>query len=50
MDLLKRLEKDGDMSEDEQKAHSSDVQSATDSVVAEIDDVLKQKSEEIMQV
>jgi len=50
MDQLKRMEKDGDMSEDEQKAHSDDVQSATDDVISEIDSLLEKKSEEIMQV
>jgi len=50
MDALKKAEKDGDMGEDEQKAHSADVQKATDTVIAEIDEVLKTKSEEIMQV
>ena len=50
MDTLKRLEKDGEMSEDEQKAHEKDVQSATDELVKTIDDALSQKSDEIMQV
>jgi len=50
MDFLKKAEKDGDMSEDEQKAHSDDVQKATDSVIAKIDAALEDKSAEIMQV
>jgi ribosome recycling factor len=50
MDKLKKLEKDGDMSEDEQKAHEMDVQKATDEVIKTIDDTFKSKSEEIMQV
>ncbi len=50
MDFLKKAEKDGDMSEDEQKAHSDDVQAATDSVIANIDTALEEKSAEIMQV
>lgn len=50
MDSLKRLEKDGSMGEDEQKSHSADVQKATDDVISRIDDVLSQKTEEIMQV
>jgi len=50
MDALKKAEKDGDMSEDEQKAHSGDVQKATDDVVAEIEKALGVKTEEIMQV
>ena len=50
MDTLKKLEKDKEISEDEQKAHESDVQKATDDVIAEIDKILGTKSEEIMQV
>ncbi len=50
MNTLKRLEKDGEMSENEQKAHEKDVQAATDDLVKKIDDALSQKSEEIMQV
>ena len=50
MDTLKKLEKNGDMSEDEQKAHEGDVQKATDTVIKEIDDSLETKSTEIMQV
>ncbi|WP_409433665.1 ribosome recycling factor [Litorimonas sp. RW-G-Af-16] len=50
MDALKKAEKDGDMSEDEQKAHSSDVQKATDDLMNQIDAALEQKSAEIMQV
>lgn len=49
MDALKKFEKDG-MGEDEAKAHAEDVQKATDAVIAIIDDALKVKSEEIMQV
>jgi len=50
MDTLKKLEKDGDMSEDEQKAHEGDVQKATDDIIKEIDTTLETKSAEIMQV
>jgi ribosome recycling factor len=50
MDSLKKLEKASDISEDEQKAHSDDVQKATNDVIAEIDRILGTKSEEIMQV
>lgn len=50
MDLLKRLEKSGDMSEDEQRAHSDDVQAATDAVIKSIDESLEKKTAEIMQV
>ena len=50
MDKLKRMEKDGDMSEDEQKAHADDVQVETDTVIESIDAALSAKTEEIMQV
>ncbi len=50
MDTVKRLEKDGDMGEDELKAHEGDIQKATDDVIAEIDNALETKSAEIMQV
>jgi ribosome recycling factor len=50
MDLLKRLEKAGQMSEDQVKARSNDVQKATDKHIAMVDDLLKHKAEEIMQV
>lgn len=50
MDTLKKAEKDGDMGEDEQKAHSLDVQKATDDIIAEIEKALGVKTEEIMQV
>jgi ribosome recycling factor len=47
---VRRLEKDGDMGEDEQKSHEKDVQAATDDVIKNIDDTLSQKTDEIMQV
>ena len=50
MNMLKRLEKDGDMGENEQKAHEKDVQTATDELVKKIDDALAHKTAEIMQV
>lgn len=50
MDLLKRLEKDHAISEDEHKAHADDVQKATDATIKKIDDALAAKEEEIMQV
>lgn len=49
-DVLKRLEKAGELSEDEVKGRSNDVQKITDKHIAAIDDLLKHKSEEIMQV
>jgi len=50
MDQLKRMEKSGDLSEDQVKGRSGDVQKATDKHISMIDDALKHKSEEIMQV
>jgi ribosome recycling factor len=50
MDLLKRLEKAHELSEDQVKGRSNDVQKITDKHVQLIDDALKHKSEEIMQV
>tara|TARA_R110000868_G_scaffold95751_2_gene263232 strand:- start:11493 stop:12059 length:567 start_codon:yes stop_codon:yes gene_type:complete len=50
MDGLKKLEKDGVLSEDEQKSFSDDVQKLTDEAIKRIDDALKAKQEEIMQV
>ncbi len=50
MDLLKKLEKDGDLAQDESRKLSDQVQAATDSAVGEIDKVLAVKEQEIMQV
>ena len=50
MDELKKLEKDGDINEDEHKTRSALVQKLTDRMVSSIDDLLKAKEEEIMQV
>jgi ribosome recycling factor len=50
MDVLKKLEKDGDMAQDESRKQADAVQAATDDAVKEIDAVLAQKEQEIMQV
>jgi ribosome recycling factor len=50
MDLLKKLEKDGDMSEDEVARQSELVQKATDTTIGEIDGALASKEKEILQV
>jgi ribosome recycling factor len=50
MDELKRLEKDGHMSQDDHKAGSEKVQKLTDKIIAEIDAALSHKEAEIMQV
>lgn len=50
MDALKKMEKDGDISEDEHRSLSDEVQKLTDSYVGKVDDALKNKEAEIMQV
>ena len=50
LDHLKKDEKDGHMSEDEQKKVSDQVQKLTDATIAEIDQLLAVKEGEITQV
>ena len=50
LDLLKKLEKDGKMSEDDSARQSDLVQKATDQTIVEIDQALSAKEKEIMQV
>ena len=50
MDLLKRLDKDGDMSEDDHHKNSAKVQELTDKLIKEIDQTLATKEAEIKQV
>lgn len=50
METLKRDEKAGDISEDEQKRSEKDVQDATNACIKQIDDTLESKTAEIMQV
>lgn len=50
MDLLKKLEKDGDIGQDDSRKHGEQVQQATDAAITEIDGVLAVKEQEIMQV
>lgn len=50
MDVLKKAEKDGDMSQDDARVQSDLVQKATDAAVAEIDTIVAAKEQEIMQV
>jgi len=49
-DELKKLEKEKKMSEDEAKKFHDEVQKITDSYIAKVDDVLKLKEKEIMEV
>lgn len=49
-DELKKLEKDGQITEDEHRSFSDDVQKETDNHVKEIDNITKEKEKEIMEV
>ncbi len=50
MDMLKRMEREGDLSQDEQHLWSEEVQELTDRFVKEIDNAVTVKESEIMQV
>lgn len=50
MDALKKAEKDGEISEDRQRSLADEVQKLTDAYVKRVDDALKAKEAEIMQV
>jgi ribosome recycling factor len=50
LDLLKKLEKDHAISEDDSKRHAEQVQKATDQFVAEVEQLVAAKEKEIMQV
>ncbi|MFZ2029694.1 MAG: ribosome recycling factor [Vitreimonas sp.] len=50
MDHLKKLEKEHAISEDDHKRHGAEVQKTTDDHIKKIDDSLRHKDEEIMQV
>ncbi len=50
MELLKRLEKDHEIGQDEHRGKSDAVQKLTDQMVAEIDTMLATKEKEILQV
>ena len=47
---LKRMERDGDLSEDDHRLWGDEVQSVTDEHIAKIDEMLETKQTEIMQV
>lgn len=49
-DSLKKMEKDGDISEDEHRRFESNVQELTDKYIEEIDDILAKKEKDIMEV
>lgn len=50
METLKKMEKDGDISEDEQRLYADEVQALTDKHVKIVDELLVQKDAEILQV
>lgn len=50
MDTLKKLEKDGEISQDDHHLWSEEIQELTDSMIARIDEALETKDGEIMQV
>jgi ribosome recycling factor len=50
IDLSKKLEKDGDISQDDARVQSERVQKITDDTIAQIDSLLADKQAEIMQV
>jgi len=50
MDILKKLEKDHKISQDDHKRQDTDVQKATDQAITEIDQILAAKEKEIMTV
>ncbi len=49
-DLCKKLKKDSEMTEDEQKASEKSVQDMTDKFIKEVDEVVAKKSKEIMSI
>ena len=49
-DDLKKLEKSGDITEDELRGYSDDIQKLTDEYIAKIDSMTKDKEKEILEV
>jgi len=50
MEMLKRMEKEGEMSEDEHRLWAEEIQELTDKYVKAVDEALAHKEAEIMQV
>ena len=46
-ELLKKLEKDGEVSQDDHKKGNADIQALTDKIIAEMDELLATKDQEI---
>lgn len=49
-DAFKKLQKDGELTEDELKRNTEQVQKSTDSYIAQVDKVVQEKEKEIMEV
>ncbi len=49
-DDLKKSEKDGELTEDELRGYQDDVQKSTDNFIKKIDDLTKEKEEEVLSV
>lgn len=49
-DDLKKLEKSGDITEDDQRGYSDDIQKITDENISKIDTLTKEKEKEILEV
>ena len=49
-DLCKKMKKDGEMTEDEQKTSEKSIQDLTDKYIKEIDAITSKKEKEIMQI
>ncbi|NLC63053.1 MAG: ribosome recycling factor, partial [Thermoanaerobacterales bacterium] len=49
-DILKKMQKNGDISEDELKRSQDEIQKITDKYIDEVDKVLSAKEKEIMEV
>ena len=50
IDRLKAMKKDGDITEDDLKTAEKDIQNLTDKYIAEIDNVVKAKENEVLEV
>ena len=49
-DEIKKLKKDGEMTEDEQKAGEKSIQDVTDKYIKQVDEISAKKEKEIMQI
>lgn len=50
MDVIKKMQKDGEISEDDQKKYETEIQNMTDATIKTMDEMLKVKDQEIKQV